>query len=188
MQPAMESGTTDALEQSWAERDDRPVKNVEREDDHFNVVGTTGNVADPVCGMTVDPAKAVSVEHEGEKLYFCCQGCATKFRTAPAKYLKAKQESHSIPIPMNEEAKTDYTCPMHPEVHKAGPGSCPKCGMALEPATVEAPASRTEYIEDVLGACPWRACRDHASRESESSAPGTPPRWERRMRRTPGVG
>lgn len=61
-----------------------------------------------------------------------------------------------------ERPKADYTCPMHPEIHQSGPGSCPKCGMALEPATIEAPSSRTEYtcpmhpqiVRDAPGSCP----------------------------------
>jgi Cu+-exporting ATPase len=117
---------------------------------------------DPVCGMTVDPAKAASVEHNGKKFYFCCQGCVTKFQADPAKYLQPKPAVPLIQLVAKESSKGDYTCPMHPEVHKAGPGSCPKCGMALEPATIEAPASRTEYtcpmhpeiVRDAPGSCP----------------------------------
>jgi Cu+-exporting ATPase len=117
---------------------------------------------DPVCGMTVDPANAASVEHDGMKFYFCCQGCATKFQADPAKYLQPKQAAPLIQLSAKEDPKADYTCPMHPEVHKAGSGSCPKCGMALEPATIEAPASRTEYtcpmhpqiVRDAPGSCP----------------------------------
>jgi Cu+-exporting ATPase len=100
---------------------------------------------DPVCGMTVDPAKAASVEYEGTEVYFCCQGCATKFRADPAKYLQPKQAVPLIQLTTKKGAKADYTCPMHPDVHNAAQGSCPKCGMALEPATIEAPASRTLY-------------------------------------------
>jgi Cu+-exporting ATPase len=131
-------------------------------------VGTTTDeptkslATDPVCGMTVDPAKAASVEHEGAKFYFCCQGCATKFRADPGKYLQPEQSAPLIQLITKEGSKADYTCPMHPEVHNAGPGSCPKCGMALEPATIEAPASRTEYtcpmhpqiVRDAPGSCP----------------------------------
>jgi P-type Cu+ transporter len=117
---------------------------------------------DPVCGMTVDPAKAASVEHQGMKFYFCCQGCATKFQADPAKYLQPKQTVPLVQLLKKAEPSSDYTCPMHPEVNKAGPGSCPKCGMALEPATIQAPASRTEYtcpmhpeiVRDQPGNCP----------------------------------
>src|SRR6266700_664206 len=73
-----------------------------------------------------------------------------------------KQDVPAIQVLAKEEATTDYTCPMHPEVHKAGPGSCPKCGMALELSTIEAPSSRTEYtcpmhpqmVRDAPGSCP----------------------------------
>ncbi len=117
---------------------------------------------DPVCGMTVDPTKAAFVEHEGTKVYFCCQGCATKFQADPAKYVEAKQAAPLIQLITKGELKGDYTCPMHPEVHSAVPGSCPKCGMALEPVTIEASASRTEYtcpmhpeiVRDSPGLCP----------------------------------
>ena len=129
----------------------------------MTTVETTKSLAtDPVCGMTVDPAKAPSVEHQGTKFYFCCQGCVTKFQADPAKYLQPKQAAPLIQLSAKEDPKADYTCPMHPEVHKAGPGGCPKCGMALERATIEAPASRTEYtcpmhpeiVRDAPGSCP----------------------------------
>jgi Cu+-exporting ATPase len=126
------------------------------------IAPTNPLATDPVCGMTVDPAKAASVEHEGTKVYFCCQGCATKFRADRAKYLQPKQAAPKIQPLTKDNAKADYTCPMHPEVHQAGPGRCPKCGMALEPATIEAPSSRTEYtcpmhpqiVRDAPGSCP----------------------------------
>ena len=117
---------------------------------------------DPVCGMAVDPAKAASVEHDGTKFYFCCQGCATKFRADPGKYLQPKQAAPLIQLIAKQAPQADYTCTMHPEVHKPGPGSCPKCGMALEPATIEVRAPRTEYtcpmhpeiVRDAPGSCP----------------------------------
>ena len=101
---------------------------------------------DPVCGMEVDPSKAAaSVEHEGVTVYFCSQGCAAKFRAAPQDYLKTKP----VAVPSDPPAKTEphaaYTCPMHPEIKHAGPDSCLKCGMALEPVEVTAPAKRIEY-------------------------------------------
>jgi Cu+-exporting ATPase len=101
---------------------------------------------DPVCGMNVDPSKAAaSVEHEGATVYFCSQTCAAKFRTAPEKHAQTDPEAS----PSRALAKTalhdEYTCPMHTEIKQAGPGNCPKCGMALEPATVSAPAKRAQY-------------------------------------------
>jgi P-type Cu+ transporter len=123
---------------------------------------TKSLTTDPVCGMTVNPAKAPSVEHQGTNFYFCCQGCATKFQVDPAKYIQPNQAAPVTQRAAKEELKADYTCPMHPEVHEAGPGSCPKCGMALEPSTFEAPSSRTEYtcpmhpqiVRDSPGTCP----------------------------------
>ncbi len=115
---------------------------------------------DPVCGMTVDPSTAAAhVEHKGSTYYFCSQGCATKFRADPEKYLRPK-----APIAPSSkiERQTEYVCPMHPEIRQMGPGSCSKCGMALEPAIVAAPAVRTEYtcpmhpeiIRSESGVCP----------------------------------
>jgi P-type Cu+ transporter len=86
-------------------------------------------VRDPVCGMTVDPQKAAgSVAYQGRTYYFCSSGCVAKFQAAPQKYLDTK------PIPPAARG-VEYTCPMHPEVRQIGPGSCPKCGMALEPVS-----------------------------------------------------
>jgi Cu+-exporting ATPase len=101
---------------------------------------------DPVCGMKVDPSKEVtSVEHRGTTVYFCSQGCAAKFRAAPEKYAPTKPEEAPANAPAKTEPHSDYTCPMHPEIKQVGPGSCPKCGMGLEPVNVTAPATRTEY-------------------------------------------
>jgi Cu+-exporting ATPase len=109
-------------------------------------IATTGRAEpkhpiDPVCGMSVDPAHAAdSIEHAGKTYYFCARSCAEKFRANPELYTERKQETAKI-LPGTEE----YTCPMHPEVRQLGPGSCPRCGMALEPAVIAAPAARTEY-------------------------------------------
>ncbi|OKO72516.1 haloacid dehalogenase [Bradyrhizobium sp. NAS80.1] len=86
-------------------------------------------VLDPVCGMTVDPATSKHrFDHHGETFHFCSAGCSTKFAADPAKYL-AKDKAPEPEMP----AGTIYTCPMHPEIRQVGPGSCPICGMALEP-------------------------------------------------------
>ncbi len=86
---------------------------------------------DPVCGMTVDPATSKHHhEHHGETFHFCSDGCRTKFAADPAKYLEKKEPPPEMP------AGTIYTCPMHPEVRQEGPGTCPICGMALEPDVV----------------------------------------------------
>lgn len=84
---------------------------------------------DPVCGMRVDPAKTPHhAQHEGHDHYFCSAGCRGKFIADPAKYL-APSSAEAVAAP----AGTTYTCPMHPEVRQVGPGTCPICGMALEP-------------------------------------------------------
>ncbi|MGO4508958.1 heavy metal translocating P-type ATPase [Bradyrhizobium sp. 2TAF36] len=86
-------------------------------------------VLDPVCGMTVDPATSKHHHtHHGKTFHFCSAGCRTKFAADPAKYL-AREKAPEPEMP----AGTIYTCPMHPEIRQVGPGSCPICGMALEP-------------------------------------------------------
>jgi len=83
---------------------------------------------DPVCGMRVDPARAAARhEHEGRTYYFCNPGCAERFAADPQRYLRPSAARPADPGTMT------YTCPMHPEVRQPGPGTCPKCGMALEP-------------------------------------------------------
>jgi Cu+-exporting ATPase len=82
---------------------------------------------DPVCGMTVDPATASHhARHDGGEYFFCSARCREKFMADPAKYLSPVDEA---PAP----AGTIYTCPMHPQIRQEGPGTCPICGMALEP-------------------------------------------------------
>ncbi|MGB3415167.1 MAG: heavy metal translocating P-type ATPase [Mesorhizobium sp.] len=86
---------------------------------------------DPVCGMKVDRASARHfLRHEGEKFYFCSQGCLGKFQADPEKYRDGR------PAPAPAPKGTKYTCPMHPEIVRDGPGDCPICGMALEPMGV----------------------------------------------------
>ena len=102
-------------------------------------------VHDSVCGMKVDPTKAAaSLNHEGVTVYFCSQGCAAKFHASPEKYLQAKPDAAPVKQPAKTEPQGEYTCPMHPEIKQPGPGSCPKCGMALELREVTAEDSNTE--------------------------------------------
>jgi Cu+-exporting ATPase len=90
-------------------------------------------VRDPVCGMMVDPTTSQHrFEHHGETFHFCSAGCRAKFAADPAKYLARKNEEQKAGEP-EMPAGTIYTCPMHPEIRQVGPGSCPICGMALEP-------------------------------------------------------
>jgi Cu+-exporting ATPase len=95
---------------------------------------------DPVCGMKVDPAKAAaSIEYEGATFYFCSQGCAAKFQATPEKYAQNNPDGAPSHATTKTEPQGEFTCPMHPQIVRDGPGSCPICGMALEPreATVE---------------------------------------------------
>jgi Cu+-exporting ATPase len=101
-----------------------------------------GGSIDPVCGMTVVPARAAGfVEHDGHTYHFCSRHCVDKFRTNPAKYLSGDRDScagdqgaSAEPIP----AGSRFTCPMDPEIVRDRPGACPICGMALEPIVVSA--------------------------------------------------
>ncbi len=92
---------------------------------------------DPVCGMTVSANSPFHHVHAGQTYYFCNAKCLTKFQSAPANYLNKKPLTE-VPATANHSGDV-YTCPMHPEVVRNGPGSCPICGMALEPlnATTE---------------------------------------------------
>ncbi len=94
-------------------------------------MGTT-TVKDPVCGMTVDPHTAkFRAEHAGRPFYFCSASCQGKFVAQPERF--------TSPVDAGKIDETAiYTCPMHPEIRQAGPGSCPICGMALEPVNVTA--------------------------------------------------
>jgi len=102
-------------------------------------------VKDPVCGMTVTPGKAKggSATHDGVEYWFCNPRCRDKFVADPAKYLVAAPGPAATPAPATPTTGTIYTCPMHPEVRRQGPGNCPDCGMALEPGVAVA---RTEYV------------------------------------------
>ncbi len=106
---------------------------------------TTHQVKDPVCGMSVDPATAKHrTTLEGHEHYFCSAGCKTKFEADPHRYLHKDRQ----PAPAAAPEGTVYTCPMHPEVRQVGPGSCPICGMALEPLLATADAGpNVELIE-----------------------------------------
>lgn len=116
---------------------------------HDSVVNTAvvedspKRVVDPVCGMKILLGKAAgSQEYEDQTYYFCSQSCVQKFKADPARYVAREAEQRPASSVANG---LEYICPMDPEVHKIGPGVCPKCGMALEPAMVGAPVTRTEY-------------------------------------------
>ncbi|HWN09275.1 MAG TPA: heavy metal translocating P-type ATPase [Pyrinomonadaceae bacterium] len=133
--------------------------------------GDSVAVTDLVCGMTVNPeAAAGSYEYNGETYYFCSIHCLKKFREDPERFLnKPTEPLASQLVGIQRETKPaaaavaqTYTCPMHPEVRHDKPGSCPKCGMALEPVNVTAPQQKIEYtcpmhpeiLRDAPGNCP----------------------------------
>ncbi len=102
---------------------------------------------DPVCGMkTADPTEFMKYEHKGQVFYFCSDMCLNKFKEDPEKYI--------LPVHEREEERPAevagtgiYTCPMHPEVRQVGPGSCPICGMALEPVMPTEQEDNEEYLD-----------------------------------------
>jgi Cu+-exporting ATPase len=98
--------------------------------------------------MKVDPEHAAAaVEHAGRTYYFCASSCAETFRTSPERFAENEHDDKDEHIPRGTRAPDaqEYICPMHLEVRQSGPGSCPQCGMALEPAVTTAPPTRTEY-------------------------------------------
>ena len=104
----------------------------------------TGTARDPVCGMAVDPHDARHrADHEGRPYHFCSAGCREKFMADPERYLGEVRPAEPVP----EGAL--YTCPMHPEIRQLGPGSCPICGMALEPLEVTAGAAPNPELADM---------------------------------------
>lgn len=105
---------------------------------------TTNLVRDPVCGMMIDPttAKGGSSLYKDHSYYFCSTKCKTKFDAEPEKYLQA------IPPVSESDSEAIYVCPMHPEVRQKGPGSCPICGMALEPEEVSLEENENPELVD----------------------------------------
>ena len=125
---------------------------------------TKATAIDPVCHMRVDPESAAgSFEFEGQTYYFCARHCLHKFTQNPRQFLQPAPTPIGIqPVSITRaKDKTPFTCPMHPEVESPGPGSCPKCGMALEPA-IYTPQSQSKYtcpmhpeiVSDQPGSCP----------------------------------
>ena len=127
-------------------------------------------VKDPVCGMQVDPAKAAGQsQYQGLTYSFCSLGCKRKFDLNPVQYIHSGKEiapvqpqAVAVPAAGGATKAAKYTCPMHPEVQADKPGSCPKCGMALEPVDLSATTDRIEYtcpmhpqiVRDRPGSCP----------------------------------
>ena len=106
---------------------------------------TADSVTDPVCGMQVNPATSAHQFSHGDQIFhFCSARCREKFAAEPGRYLKAEAIA---PPPARLGAV--YTCPMHPEIRQEGPGSCPICGMALEPLDVTAETGPSPELRDM---------------------------------------
>jgi len=113
---------------------------------------------DPVCRMLVSSDSEYHYDYAGKHYYFCSEHCLRKFKEHPEQYL----DKETSPSPEKYNKLITYTCPMHPEIKQQGPGNCPKCGMALEPAEVQAAATKTVYtcpmhpevVQDHPGNCP----------------------------------
>lgn len=120
----------------------------------------TAAIKDPICGMTVDPATALSKKHDGETLYFCSQHCLDKFNS---KSTEDKSCCHEETKPQSQKpTSAKYFCPMCEGIESDEPGDCPKCGMALEPTGVPSQSQKTIYTcpmhpeveQDEPGSCP----------------------------------
>ena len=108
-------------------------------------------VKDLVCGMDVVPSRAAGkYEYEGKIYYFCAVSCLKKFQQHPETYLGRKHQP--LPPATTAAQNVEYTCPMHPEVRQMGPGSCPKCGMALEPSVATLESEENPELNDMS----WR--------------------------------
>jgi Cu+-exporting ATPase len=113
-----------------------------------SVSPSDGTVIDPACGMNVRVRETTPrVEHNGTIYYFCNPKCRDKFVADPAHYVRLVTEP--APAPRSAASRTKWTCPMHPEVVRDAPGSCPICGMALEPMTPTAAVGPNPELKDM---------------------------------------
>ncbi len=105
---------------------------------------------DPVCGMSVDESSPHKMQHGGQTWYFCSAHCQRRFTADPGQFLNPSEKPES---PRDENAW--YICPMHPEVRQRGPGTCPKCGMALEPEAPSLDEEENPELTDFRGRFWW---------------------------------
>ncbi|MEO7132694.1 MAG: heavy metal translocating P-type ATPase [Vicinamibacterales bacterium] len=113
---------------------------------------SSNEVVDPVCGMTISPADAVGTVEHGRHIYhFCSDSCIGRFRANPSEFVGGMKP----PAISEGNADAEYTCPMHPEVRQKGPGSCPICGMALEPVNVTLEEQPNEELTDMTRRFWW---------------------------------
>lgn len=108
--------------------------------------GHGADFRDPVCGMLVKPDSPYQTHHAGKAFYFCSHKCQVRFDAAPSQYLQPSRPSADANV--KKDDNTEYTCPMHPEVRQIGPGSCPICGMALEPVLPDLENESNPELED----------------------------------------
>ena len=120
---------------------------------------------DPVCGMDVTTDSDFHLHHKDHDYYFCSEHCVSKFKASPDTYLNPDPVDSYCPdnsCSLTSSSTATYTCPMHPEIEQQGPGSCPRCGMALEPEGLPVAETKTEYtcpmhpeiVQDHPGNCP----------------------------------
>ena len=115
---------------------------------------------DPVCGMAPDPGSPHRLTHHGIEYRFCSAHCLHRFEQAPGRFVGGHEKHHDEPA--SAIAAATFTCPMHPDVRQKGPGSCPKCGMALEPLDTRIVLAHAEWVcpmhtdivRDGPGTCP----------------------------------
>lgn len=133
--------------------------------EHASKTAPVAIVTDVVCGMDVGTDSPYHTDYQGQRYFFCSAVCLDKFREAPNRYVDGGSQTttgHADASQLKPSVDSQYTCPMHPEVKQSGPGSCPKCGMALEPVLPSISAPRTkwtcpmhpEIVRDEPGSCP----------------------------------
>lgn len=142
------------------------VRSMNQSDHHHEHAVHADRKRDPVCGMVPKPDTPHRLMHDGEEVLFCSAGCKTKFTADPATYAKPAPDHSSCsagqhgahghahqhpsrPPPADAPAGAKWTCPMHPEIVRDGPGSCPICGMALEPMTPSADSGPNPELVDM---------------------------------------
>lgn len=120
--------------------------------DPHSAAQTDTALRDPVCGMTVSLQSEFHAMHQEQSFHFCSRSCLDKFVVEPERYLAAHAHDHGGHAPASSPPQADtgaeYTCPMHPEIRQIGPGTCPKCGMALEPVIPELEADENPELKD----------------------------------------
>ncbi|HWA00229.1 MAG TPA: heavy metal translocating P-type ATPase [Caulobacterales bacterium] len=119
--------------------------------DHRHDAATLEAGVDPVCGMKVKPDSPHHSQHDGKEVLFCSAGCKAKFDASPGKYTAANDRGLQASTPTAESVPegVKWTCPMHPQIIRDGPGSCPICGMALEPMLPTADSEPNPELKDM---------------------------------------